>query len=389
MKNTKRVMKRIIIVITVIALTVCCGAIEKNGEKTNADEWSGWSTTYPTKKNVEIQSRKEYRYKNRLVKKATSTPATPSGYSLESSSKINEYTAWGSWSGWSTTAVGSNSLRDVQSQNGYRVYAFKCNSCGRRDAFSGGCSRCGKTLTWVSTVDTVTGYQRGYLNTDEYGSKLTTKGRVIINGVSWYFELNGCSNGEPQSRSVSGSGKGQVIYTIYRYRTRTQYSEYRYWPLEFSAWSTEKATESESKVVETRTVYRYRLKSSISTNKKTDNKRTIYDSSYNLNRGSGKRAKKKDANRLIIKKAKSPRKKTLFVKWKKVKGVSGYQVFISKSKKFKNRTLKNNYKKRKTKFVGRGIKSGTVFYIKARTYKKKKGRIKYGKWSKVKRVRIK
>ncbi len=225
------------------------------------NEWSDWSTTVPEGEDIIKESRTEYRYKDSKIIKSTGTPTTPNGYSLTNTSNTGTYTSWGNWSGWSRNWVGANTLTDVQSQNGYRICAFACSRCGRRDPFGGACSNCGAVLTWVQTEDTVSGYARGYLTTDEAGSNLKTKGRVIINGVSWYFELNGCNNGEPQSASVSGNGKGQVIYPIYRYRTRQEYKNYTYWMNEFSNWQATKVDSSSDKKVETRTTYRFKTNS--------------------------------------------------------------------------------------------------------------------------------
>lgn len=225
------------------------------------NEWSDWGTTVPDGEDIIKESRTEYRYKDSKVIKSTGTPTTPAGYVLTSVDNTGTYSSWGGWSGWSRNALSSNSLTNVQSQNGYRVYAWVCSRCGRRDPFGGACSNCGNSLYWDQTTDTITGYTRGYLNTDEAGAKMSTRGRVIINNVTWYFELNGVNNGEPQSNSVSGGGKGQVIYPIYRYQTRQEYKNYTYWMNEFSDWQTQKIEASSSRKIETRTTYRFKTNS--------------------------------------------------------------------------------------------------------------------------------
>lgn len=228
------------------------------------NEWSDWNTTVPKGDDIIKESRTEYRCKNSQIIVATGTPTTPAGYSLTSTVNTGTYTSWGGWSSWSRTSKSSNSLTDVQSQDGYRVYAWVCSKCGRRDPLGGACSGCGKnTLVWNQTEDTMTGYKRGYLSTATNGDNISGigKGRVIINNVSWYFELNGVSNGEPQSRSVSGNGKGQVIYTIYRYRTRQEYKNYTYWQDDFGDWQPEIIENDSTKQVETRTTYRFKTNS--------------------------------------------------------------------------------------------------------------------------------
>ena len=118
------------------------------------NNWSDWSTTIPSGNDIISESRTEYRCKERKVIKATSQPATPSGYSLTNTANTGTYTAWGAWSGWSTTAQSGNSLKEVGTTTGYRYYAFKCSKCGTRDPYSGKCSKCGANMpssTWVQT----------------------------------------------------------------------------------------------------------------------------------------------------------------------------------------------------------------------------------------------
>lgn len=78
--------------------------------------------------------------------------------------------------------------------------------------------------------------------------------------------------------------------------------------------------------------------------------------------------------------------KKVKVSLKKVKGVSGYQIKISTSKKFKKNKSKGKYFK-KNKFVIRKLKENKIYYIKARTYVIINGSRKYSKWTKVKKLR--
>lgn len=221
-------------------------------------EWSDWGTTVPEGDDLITESRTEYRYKDSKMIKSASQPSAPVGYTLQEVTNTGTYTEWGPWSGWLGYAIGSNALTDVQTQDGYRVYAFVCDHCGRRDPLGGPCSRCGASLRWDQITDTVSGYTRGYLNTDESGARMSTIGRVIINNVTWYFELNGKSNGEPQSRSVSGNGYGQVIYPLWRYRSRQEYKNYLFWQNDYSDWQVDEVTESSTRQLETRTTYRFK-----------------------------------------------------------------------------------------------------------------------------------
>lgn len=94
--------------------------------------------------------------------------------------------------------------------------------------------------------------------------------------------------------------------------------------------------------------------------------------------------------KVTIKKVKSPSKKKIEVSWKKVSGVSGYQVYVGLNKKFtkgkKTVTVKGASK---TKAVIKNVKRKKWYYAKVRAYKNVNGEKKYGKWSSVKRVKVK
>ena len=71
--------------------------------------------------------------------------------------------------------------------------------------------------------------------------------------------------------------------------------------------------------------------------------------------------------------------KKLKVTLKTAKGVKGYQVMISTSKKFKKAKVKN-YKK--AKFTIKKLKANKKYFIRVRAYKVVNGKVYYGKWSK-------
>lgn len=86
--------------------------------------------------------------------------------------------------------------------------------------------------------------------------------------------------------------------------------------------------------------------------------------------------------------AKRVTKKKVKISLKKVKAATGYQVKYSSTKKFKKGTVKTKYVK-KTRFVLKVFKSNKKYYVKARAYKSIKGVKHFGKWSKVKTVKVK
>ncbi len=109
-----------------------------------------------------------------------------------------------------------------------------------------------------------------------------------------------------------------------------------------------------------------------------------------------KPASEKRPKATSIKKLKKGRKSFKAV-WKKVKGVSGYQLQYSTNKKFKKKikgkkhTVKKiSVKKAKsTKKTVKKLKAKKKYYVRIRTYKVVKGKRIYSKWSKVKAVKTK
>ncbi len=90
--------------------------------------------------------------------------------------------------------------------------------------------------------------------------------------------------------------------------------------------------------------------------------------------------------RVKIKSAKSAAKRKITVKYKKLKGVSGYQIAYGTNKKLKKSktlTVKGN----KAKAVIKKLKSGKRYYVKVRAYNLDGKKKITGKWSKVKTVK--
>ena len=122
-----------------------------------------------------------------------------------------------------------------------------------------------------------------------------------------------------------------------------------------------------------------------STTKPTTKKATTYakDGSY-VN---------KKQKKVSIKKLKKARK-GFKASWKKVTGVSGYQIQISTSKKFSRETSTYSIKgNKKTSKSFKGLKAKKTYYVRVRTYKNAKVNGKsvkvYSSWSKVKSVKTK
>ena len=97
--------------------------------------------------------------------------------------------------------------------------------------------------------------------------------------------------------------------------------------------------------------------------------------------------KKVTVKRVTIKKAVRGKKK-FTVYFKKLGGVSGYQLQYATNSKFKKaKTVK--LKRTLTKKTVKKLKSKKKYYVRIRAYKKAGGKTYYGKWSKTKTVKVK
>ncbi len=82
-------------------------------------------------------------------------------------------------------------------------------------------------------------------------------------------------------------------------------------------------------------------------------------------------------------------KKKIKVIWKKVSGVSGYQIQYSLKKNMKKSKKKTVKGAKKTKVTIKKLKSKKKYYVRIRTYKVAGGKKIYSKWSKIKKVKVK
>ena len=82
-------------------------------------------------------------------------------------------------------------------------------------------------------------------------------------------------------------------------------------------------------------------------------------------------------------------KKSITAQWKKVAGVSAYQVQIATNKKFSKNKKTFKVSKKSTKVKIKKLKAKKVYYVRVRSYKKVNGKKVYSKWSTVRKVKIK
>ena len=86
------------------------------------------------------------------------------------------------------------------------------------------------------------------------------------------------------------------------------------------------------------------------------------------------------------KKVKKSKTCKVTLSWKKVTGAKGYQLQYALNKKFKK---KKSVQTKKTKYTIKKLKKNKTYYIRVRAYKMNGRKKVYGKWSKVKKVKIK
>lgn len=80
--------------------------------------------------------------------------------------------------------------------------------------------------------------------------------------------------------------------------------------------------------------------------------------------------------------------KKIIISIKKIKGITGYHIKYSTSKKFAGKQTKTISVRKNAKIIKR-LKSNKKYYVKVRAYKKVEGINIYGKWSKIKVVKVK
>ena len=82
-------------------------------------------------------------------------------------------------------------------------------------------------------------------------------------------------------------------------------------------------------------------------------------------------------------------KNQVTVSWKKVSGVTGYQIAYSTKASFSGQVKKSVKGASKTALVVKGLRSRTTYYFRIRTYKTSGGKTTYSSWSSAKKVTVK
>lgn len=229
-------------------------------------KWSDWQDEEVTDSDTRIvKTRTQYHYRDK--KTTSSTSSTMAGWT-----QYNTTTTWGGWSAWQDGAVGGTSTRQVQTrqvqtQAAYTQYRYKrwnnasntywhfCETCAKNQR--GGTWHIVYT-PWMNTP--ITSYDTGqYCN---HGYSYKNDGQKTYNYINngkkehYYYQ---------ETQTVPAQHKTQ-----YSYRDATITYYYYQWG-DWSSWSTEEATATDSRQVEDKTQYSYREETPVYTYYQWDN----------------------------------------------------------------------------------------------------------------------
>lgn len=196
----------------------------------NYGSWSSWSTTSASNSDSrKVETKTQYRYRN--------------------ISYSTEYTSWGSWSSWSFDRQSTSDLKKEDSRYVYGYYYYTCPNCGAHmhgwnmycPTWAGGCGKGWIAENMWTQVYSTTSWDAAGLK-DWHG---TGKYYAYVDGQLVFKWTSG------------GSG------TQYRYATRStqQVANYGSW----SSWGDTAYSNSSTREVQTRTVYRYCDRSQVAT----------------------------------------------------------------------------------------------------------------------------
>lgn len=235
---------------SVIRLTLSKGA-----------DWSDYTDTLPsevTSDKYEITEQIRYSYRDKQT--TTSNDSSKDGWTQYDSSWT--WSEYGSWSGWSSSWVGSNDNRQVETKTvtdkeGYTEYRYGRYEGKRAKTGKWGthwCRECGiNKQGWIeSTIY--------YKWTDWSTSRkpVTDKGRCshVNYQYQYFYDKSPYQYYKEESRWIA-----PVTHTEYRYRERRKiYTYYYYRWDDWSSYSENEVSQTSDREVRTKTYYSYRRK---------------------------------------------------------------------------------------------------------------------------------
>lgn len=186
--------------------------------------WSDWQTsTVSSSDSRQVETKTQYSYRTKTVSQ--------------------EYTDWGSWSSWQDASVSGNDTKDVQTRTVYLYYWYQCPNCGAHmhgygficPTWANGCGQAMISDQYHVIWGTIPQSQMGFQ--DWHGTGHTYA----------YYE------GNLVFRNIYNPNESK---TQYRYRTRSLKDVVSY--SDWSSYSDTPVSNTSTREVRTRTVYRYR-----------------------------------------------------------------------------------------------------------------------------------
>ena len=162
---------------------------------------------------------------------------------------------------------------------------------------------------------------------------------------------------------------GAEGYQVYRYSAKTgKYDKIRTLPAGSASYT--------DTGLKTNTTYKYRLKAFVTVSG------TAYEGSY-----SREAFAKPQLDRGVIKKLSRSKKTAVKIKWKKVPGASGYQIYRATRKSGKYKKVATIKKGGATSYTNKKLKKRKTYYYRIRPYRIVDGKPQYGRFSTVKKIR--
>ena len=192
---------------------------------------------------VQVEQATQYRYRDK--KTTTSTATSLEGWTRDDSKTTTTYGAWGSEQSTTSKPTTSDTLTITNTTTKYNWYH------------------------WCSYYDSCWNHDSKWINNSSV--KHTTSTTSALSGPKYVFADKGGKASQeygPYS-SCAHHSSGHTYWwldskvTTYKYKTRTKtinYSYYQWDDESWSDWSTDQVTATDSRQVESRTVWRYRTK---------------------------------------------------------------------------------------------------------------------------------
>lgn len=224
--------------------------------------WSGWVSSLPdnvNSANANIQTKTQYRYRDKQFGQGTSVPAGWTKYN-----ETTVYGSWGVWSGWSAAPVTQSDTVNVQTRNVVTKWNYSritCNENTGRRVYS----------VFYAVIPNNENCWWGQSITLPY--RLSPTGTETLNGVTYQMYGSYGSYGDVNvyddnntwcadwGRDCWYNETPAEQHTEYSYQTRSKTVTYYYYKWgTWSAWQDTSVAASDNRNVYTQILYNYQMK---------------------------------------------------------------------------------------------------------------------------------